>query len=233
MTTAVPRPLLAARQPLLIAGVWGLLREAGIAGPPRIVAPEELDQALTATECCLVILDGQALADGARLRELRLAAPRSFFVLWTAHPTADLLQAAVESGVHGLLSAGLPLEEAARALRRICRGERVLRFDADPGPLELPRPLPLSSRERQVLFLLAEGAGNADIAAALNATASSVKVCLSRMFRKTGLRNRQELSLLGRSAVPPAVPPRRPPARAPRFDAEWMLDAGEAQRREV
>jgi DNA-binding NarL/FixJ family response regulator len=231
MSMAVDRTVFATRQPLLIAGVGELLQGGGLAADPQIVDPEELGRALAPAGNCLVILDGHALPARATLRELCRLAPGSFFVLWTVRPTADLLQAALECGLHGLLSARLPLEEAAQALRRICRGERLFRFDSNPGPLELPKPFPLSAREQQVLYVLASGGKNAAIAEALQTTRSSVKVCLGRMFRKTGARNRQELVMLAQSGILAPAEPRRQATAAPLFDAQWMLNDGDSQRR--
>jgi two-component system response regulator DesR len=221
------RAIFATRQPLLIAGVREVLTAAGIRGDPQVVHPEELSRILSRAEC-LVILDGQALPSRESLSELRRFSPGSHFVVWSARPTADLLQAAVECGLHGLLSTRLPLDEAAHVLRRICRGERLFRFDADPGPLELPKPFKLSAREQQALFVLAEGASNAAIAAVLHTTESTVKVCMSRMFRKTGARNRQELMALCRCGVLTAQEPLRQESHAAvsttaAFDAQWML----------
>ena len=39
--------------------------------------------------------------------------------------------ATIECNLDGLLSSRLPPEDAAYALARICRGERLLRFDAE------------------------------------------------------------------------------------------------------
>ena len=222
MTTAW-LPILATPHPLLIAGVREVLKAAGITADPRIVAPDGLVQALALADHCLVLLDGRALPPGGALAQMCQSKRGSYFVVWAVQSTADLLKTALECGVHGLLSAGLPLEEASRALLGICQGEKIFRFDPDSGPAALPKAVKFSARERHVLLVLAGGATNSEIATALHTTASTVKGCLSRMFRKTGAHNRRELVELGRCPMP-AAEQRRKPAAASSFDESWMLE---------
>ena len=221
MTTAC-QPIFATPRPLLIAGVREVLTAAGITAEPRVVGLEGLATALARADQYLVCLDGEALPHRETLAHLCGSHPGSHFVLWTVRTTTDLLRTALDCGIHGLLSTRLPLEEASSAVRRICRGERILRFDPDTGPAAFSRPLRLSARERHVLMVLAGGATNGEIAAALRTTANTVKGCLSRMFRKTGARNRRELVQLSGSLLPPGEQPRK--AAACSFDALWMLE---------
>jgi two-component system response regulator DesR len=137
-------------------------------------------------------------------------------------PTAELLKIALECEVHGLLSTGLPREEAATALLRICAGERILRFNADSGLSS--KPLRFSARERHVLRELAEGADTARIAAALHTSVSAVKGNLSRLFHKTGARNRRELAQFSRFVMSESEPGMDATARSS-LDALWMLDS--------
>lgn len=217
------RPIFATPNPLLIAGVREVLAAAGMPTDPRIVAPEGLVQTLCQAERCLVILDGQALPRGENLARLCQSSPGSQFVIWVAQPTADLLKVALDCGVDGLLSTRLPLEEASSALLRICRGERVFRFDPESGPISSSKPLQLSAREQHVLVALAGGASNAGIAATLHTTAGTVKGCVARLFRKTGAHNRQELAQLGHAIIR-GTEQRKDAATGPSFDAPWMLE---------
>jgi two-component system response regulator DesR len=219
---AACRTIFATPNPLLIAGVREVLSAAGIQADPRIVAPEGLVQTVTSAGASLVILDGQAPPRPETLAQLCRSTPQSRFVLWAVQPTADLLHLALECGVHGLLSTRLPLEEAANALLRICRGERILRFYPASGPASLSKPMQLSPRERRVLMALAGGASNPAIAESLHTTASTVKGCLARLFRKTGTRNRRELAQLTRSLLRAVEPPKH--AGDSSLDTLWMLE---------
>jgi two-component system response regulator DesR len=220
---AACRPIFATPNPLLIAGVQEVLAAAGMPANPRIVAPEGIVETLAQADGGLVILDGQALPHRETLAELCRTNPRSRFVVWVVRPTADLLRIALECGVHGLLSTRLPLEEASDALLRICRGERILRFDPDSVSNAPSKPLQFTARERQVLMTLAGGTSNAGIAATLHTTASTIKGCMARLFRKTGARNRRELAQLGHAMIRTAERPKKEDG-TPSFDESWMLE---------
>jgi two-component system response regulator DesR len=217
------RPIFVTPNPLLIAGVREVLAAAGMPADPRIVAPEGLGETLAQTDGGLVILDGQALPHSERLAQLCQSYPGARFVIWAAQPTADLLRIALECGVQGVFSTHLPLEEASNALLRVCRGERIFRYDAGSGAISRSKTLHLTARERHVLMALAGGDSNAGIAARLHTTASTVKGCLARLFRKTGARNRRELAQLGHSLLLTVEPP-KPASDAPSFDESWMLE---------
>jgi DNA-binding NarL/FixJ family response regulator len=58
----------------------------------------------------------------------------------------------------------------------------------------------LTTRERQILRLLAAGASNKEIASALNVTVSTVKAHLTKMFRKLGQPDRLHLALYAAAA---------------------------------
>jgi two-component system response regulator DesR len=226
--TTACQPIFATPNPLLIAGVREVLAAAGIPHDPRIVAPEGLSRTLAPTDRCLVILDGEALPHRETLAHLCRSTTGSQFVVWAVRPTADLLRIALECGVHGLLSTRLPLEEASDALLRICRGERIVRFNPDSGPVMSAKPFHLSPRERLVLMALAGGETNAAIAAALNTTASTVKGCVARLFRKTGTHNRRELAQLSYSMIQASmtqtVEEPKDAADEISFDERWMLE---------
>ena len=132
------RPIFATRQALRIAAVRQLLTGAGISADPQVVFPEELERVVSGEGNCLVIVDGQALPQVEILIRLRRCSPHSRIVIWTENLTTDLLLATIECGLDGLLSSGLPVEEACGALVRICRGERLLRFDSDRGAIQRP-----------------------------------------------------------------------------------------------
>ena len=214
MTLDTYQPILATPNPLLISGVREVVALAGISLELQVIAPAGIGLKLLEGPC-LAILDGQALPPRDALAAWCAGASQSRLVLWATRPTADLLKIALECGVHGLLSAGLPASEAAVALVRICAGERILRFDPDEGLMPAARPVQFSLREQQLLRELAAGANNARIAAALQTSPSSIKGNLSRLFHKTGTRNRRELAELTQSLIPAVEPPAGPPPASP------------------
>lgn len=122
---------------------------------------------------------------------------------------------ALQAGAHGYLvkrSAGPELIEALQAVRR---GERFLSrhvtdivvdgyLVAGAGVPEEDPLLALSSREREVLQLLAEGCDNKTIAAKLHLSPKTVHTYRSRMLLKLGL---HDTTALIRFAVQHGVTP--------------------------
>jgi DNA-binding CsgD family transcriptional regulator len=72
--------------------------------------------------------------------------------------------------------------------------------------------IPLTRREGQLVLLLSQGMKNKEIAAHLLITEGTVKVYLSKLFQKVGVKDRFELGLyalknLTAEQGPPAQPP--------------------------
>ncbi len=135
------RVVFATEQPLLIAGLRELLRHAGLTSDLSVVMPEALNGNLGPDETCLVILEGQFQNSWETIVEARRRAVRSRFVLLGVDITPQLIHAALEAGLHGVLSTTLPLEESAQALVQICCGERQFRFGSPAGGRLPPRRL--------------------------------------------------------------------------------------------
>jgi DNA-binding CsgD family transcriptional regulator/signal transduction histidine kinase len=73
-----------------------------------------------------------------------------------------------------------------------------LPLDPPPVPDQLEDHVTLSSREREVLHLVASGSRNRDIAAQLGVSDNTVKFHVSNLLRKTGTATRSELAALTR-----------------------------------
>jgi DNA-binding CsgD family transcriptional regulator len=67
------------------------------------------------------------------------------------------------------------------------------------------RTVKVSRRETELITLVSQGLKNKEIATVMDITEGTVKVYLSRLFEKVGVRDRFELALFGlRSATNPA-----------------------------
>ncbi|MEV4656261.1 response regulator transcription factor [Micromonospora sp. NPDC049301] len=129
-------------------------------------------------------------------------------LILTTFDRDDYLFAALRAGASGfLLKNGTP-EELVEAIRVLARGDgllapeitrRVISTFARPGdPTGAARSGPdahaalgeLTPREREALVLLAAGASNAEIAAAMHLGEATVKTHVSRVLAKLGLRDR-------------------------------------------
>lgn len=136
-------------------------------------------------------LDGVALIE--RLAE---TAPWTrVLVLTTYDGAADVLPA-INAGAVGYLLKDSPREELFRGLRAAAHGRSVLaptaaaRLIARVRAPARPPAGALSERETEVLALVAGGASNREVAAALFLSEATVKTHLVRIFAKLGVSDR-------------------------------------------
>jgi DNA-binding NarL/FixJ family response regulator len=119
-------------------------------------------------------------------------------VLTTFDTDSDVLPA-IEAGATGYLLKDTPREELLRAVRAAHRGEAVL-SPAVAGRLmgnvrdrsteQIPAQDALSTRELQVLRLVAEGATNREAAKQLFISEATVKTHLLHIYAKLEVRDR-------------------------------------------
>jgi DNA-binding NarL/FixJ family response regulator len=95
-------------------------------------------------------------------------------------------EAARAAGAAGFVSKDWSAADVARAVRMVGKGMTVF------GPRSEPAVANLSSREREVLALIAKGATNREIAGSLFLSPHTVKDHTSALYRKLGVRNRAE-----------------------------------------
>ncbi|HEX6684760.1 MAG TPA: response regulator transcription factor [Candidatus Limnocylindrales bacterium] len=134
--------------------------------------------------------------DGATATALMsaLPAPPHVLVLTTYDSDADIMRATA-AGAIGYLLKDTPRTELLEAIRAAADGRAVLAPSVAKKLLRQQhqrrrRPEPLSTRERQVLILVAGGATNRDIADSLGVTEATVKTYLTRIFAKLDVDDR-------------------------------------------
>ncbi|MGW6446688.1 response regulator [Lentzea sp. NPDC055074] len=126
---------------------------------------------------------------GAELvRQIRSRAPATRVLVLTTHDTdADVLPT-IEAGAIGYLLKDAPREELFRAVRAAARDETVLSPSVAARLVQRVRtPVPvsaLSSREREVLALVARGRTNREVGAALHISEATVKTHLQHVYAK-------------------------------------------------
>ncbi|NUR84164.1 MAG: response regulator transcription factor [Nonomuraea sp.] len=182
--------------PVVRAGIKALL-----AGEPDLEIVGEAETAEDAVrlialrEPDVVLMDLQ-LGDGPdgveatrRVRELPHAP--QVLVLTTYETDADIVRA-IDAGATGYVLKACPPDELFQAIHTAARGEtalspkvatRMMRRMRDPGPA-------LTGREIEILQLLAQGAGNKEIAKALFITEATVKTHLNHIYGKLGVDTR-------------------------------------------
>lgn len=123
--------------------------------------------------------------------ELHAELPDCKILIVTTFGRPGYLRRAMEAGASGFLVKDGPVEELARAIRRVLAGERVVDPELATAALSAG-PNPLTSRERDVLAAAVDGSTIADIAGRLHLSESTVRNYLSAAIGKTGSRNRIE-----------------------------------------
>lgn len=130
------------------------------------------------------------------LTQLQRDLPNCRIVLWVRSISTELAYQAMELGVRGVLRKTLAPELLTKCLSKVCEGE--LWFDKNLTASFLSaRMVSLTKRESQLVSLLSQGLKNKEIATALSISEGTVKVYLSRLFQKVGVKDRFELALYG------------------------------------
>jgi len=136
------------------------------------------------------------------LRQLRLLLPEIRTLVFTAFQTDELILGAIRAGAKGYLLKGAPRDQLFFAIRVISQGGSLLepvvasklieQMDRPAeGPHAFNRPA-LTSREMEVLRLLAQGKANREIAGELVISERTVKFHVSSILSKLGAGNRTE-----------------------------------------
>jgi DNA-binding NarL/FixJ family response regulator len=144
----------------------------------------------------------------AATRVLAAEGERPRVLILTTFDLDEYVFAALRVGASGFMLKDRPPEELLAAIRVIAAGDALLapnvtrrlieHFIRQPDPA---RPLPgalaeLTSREREVLALIATGLSNAEIAQTLTMSVPTAKTHVSRIFAKLGARDRAQLVVM-------------------------------------
>jgi DNA-binding NarL/FixJ family response regulator len=130
------------------------------------------------------------------LTQLHRELPNCRIILWVRAISTELAYQAMELGVRGVLRKTLPPELLVKCLSKVSEGE--LWFDKTLTASFLSaKMISLTKRESQLVSLLSQGLKNKEIATTLSISEGTVKVYLSRLFQKVGVKDRFELALYG------------------------------------
>jgi DNA-binding NarL/FixJ family response regulator len=150
----------------------------------------------------LLLVDLTAGINFGVLSGLHEVASHAKIVLWVHSISTELALQAMSLGVRGILRKTLPTETLLRCLTRVNEGE--LWFEkALTDSIMSARRYSLTRREGQLVSLLSQGLKNKEIATALTISEGTVKVYLSRLFQKLGVKDRFELALYGLKNLTP------------------------------
>ena len=131
-------------------------------------------------------------------RRITESFPGVAVVVLTTYADDESITTALHAGARGYLTKDAGRAEITAALRAVAAGQatfdatvsqRIVAALASPAR---PAPAGLTARETEVLTLIANGLGNAEIADALFIGETTVKTHINNLFAKIGVRTRPE-----------------------------------------
>lgn len=196
MTEEHARILIVDDHPVVRAGLRGMLsgqpdfEVVGEAanGAEAIVMTKRLNPNVVLMDLRMPEMDGVTAIGQIKARHPEI----QILVLTTYDSDSDILPA-IESGATGYLLKDTPREELFQAIRAAAQGKPLLTSAIAARLMERmrsPAVEALSSREIEVLNLVAKGASNREIAGQLFITEATVKSHLLRIFGKLGVADR-------------------------------------------
>ncbi len=191
------RVLLYTDQPVLAKGfsaIMSSVAEFDLIGV--CYASALLTDTVVSTRPELVLIDLNEDITLEALGELRRRAPEVRLILWVRAIPLELAYQTMRLGVHGILRKTLGPEVMIQCLKKVAVGEYWFE-EALSSRLDDTEVVPLSRREAQLVSLLAQGYKNKEIAYALAISEGTIKVYLSKLYRKLGVKDRYELALYG------------------------------------
>jgi DNA-binding NarL/FixJ family response regulator len=137
-------------------------------------------------------------------RRLTAEHPGTAVVVLTTYADDTSILGALRAGARGYLTKNAGRADIARAIHAAASGQSILDAAVQAAVLEAAvsgpaRPVPaaelpdgLTSREADVLALIAQGISNSEIAATLFLSPNTVKTHINRVFTKTGSKTRAQ-----------------------------------------
>lgn len=200
---ATVRAVLAEDQAAMRAALRTILEAGGVQVVAEAGDGDAAVRACAATRPDVVVMDLRMPGrDGASATAELVASGGPPVLVLTTFDDDDSLFGALHAGAAGFLLKNAPPEELQRAVRRVAAGEavldpdvtaRVMKRAASPVPAPLdPR---LTERELDVLWLVAQGCTNGEIAARLVIGDATAKTHVSNVIAKLGVRDRVQVAV--------------------------------------
>ena len=184
-------------QPVLARGLKEILStEPELQFVNHCPTTDGLLESLQARQPELIVLDLTTNFTLDFLTSVHRAAPMSKIVLWVHFISTEMAMQAMGLGVRGILGKTLTPELLIAGLKKVDSGELWFEKSLTDSILTARR-YSLTRREGQIIGLVAQGLKNKELGIALNISEGTVKVYLSRLFKKLGLKDRFELALFG------------------------------------
>jgi DNA-binding NarL/FixJ family response regulator len=118
--------------------------------------------------------------------------PEARILMLSTHSGEEEIYRSLQAGARGYILKSAMREELLRAIREVRDGKRYLDPTLAPLLAERVTHRSLTSRELEVLRMVAKGMGNKEIAAALNIAEVTVKLHVSHVLEKLNVKDRTE-----------------------------------------
>ncbi len=137
------------------------------------------------------------------IREVREVSPGTPVVVFTAYANVDLARQSIDAGARAFVLKGRPFSDLFDAVASVRAGNMFISPDFAPKLVAATRrseeeddegPV-LTSREREISYLLLEAKTNKEIAKALSLSEKTIKHYLTNLMAKLGVRSRLEAAL--------------------------------------
>jgi two-component system, NarL family, nitrate/nitrite response regulator NarL len=184
-------------QPMVAAGL-----ETALKGVPDIEAhtaspcDPALPDAIAAGNAEILLIDFAPEESFGLLLILRERFPACPMILWTRKLSAQIAYQALNLGVSGIVRTTESFEVLEQCLRAVGRGNTWFDERTKEGFFEA-HLTGLTAREAHLIILIAQGLKNKEIAAASGISEATVRIYLSAIFRKLGVKDRHQLAIHG------------------------------------
>jgi DNA-binding NarL/FixJ family response regulator len=118
--------------------------------------------------------------------------PAARVLVFSTFARDDEIQSSLDAGALGFLQKTASRDDLIAALRRVAAGERSLAPEIATRLAGLKLGPAITLREREILFLIAKGRANKEIAAALGIAEDTVKRHISNVLQKLDVSDRAQ-----------------------------------------
>ncbi|AXP03709.1 MULTISPECIES: LuxR C-terminal-related transcriptional regulator [Pseudomonas] len=189
---------------IIVADEHPLFREGMMVLLERLIPDAMIEQAGNLEEVRTLATNGQpldtlileirlpGLGSVSELAQLRQELKHTSMIVVSTLDDGDIIDRVMATGVDGFVGKSLSPDQVGKAIDDIRRGEVLVRYEpSDPLPLGSNDDMSkLTSRQREVWKLIAEGKTNKEIAAALEISPFTVRIHVSSLIRALNVPNR-------------------------------------------
>lgn len=163
------------------------------------------DDALLQVEKCkpdMILMDiNMPMKNGVEVTGiLKKKHPHIKVLVLTMHSHEEYFMSAIREGADGYLLKDAPSDQVVEAIRTVARGESVIHPSMTRKLLAFHQQkqtqqedMTLTEREKEVLLCLVEGLSNKEIADRLFISDKTVKIHVSKIFKKLNVKSRSQV----------------------------------------